>query len=335
MTSPPEASPANLVPPDSILADFVCPRCRAPLEASRIGLCCTDCLHNYPMIEGQPVLVDFATSILDEDEVRASGGASNIRRGSGGLKRRLVQALLPQNRRAETNAQAFLKLAGRLAAKPRILIVGGGSQGEGTASLYAARNIELIAFDIYASTLTQFIADAHRIPLADASVDAVWIQAVLEHVLDPWAVVGEIDRVLKPAGIVYAETPFLQHVHEGAYDFTRFTESGHRWLFRKFELIDSGVVLGAASQLLWSIEHVVRGVTRSVGAGIAAKMAFFWLRYLDRLIPPAYASDAASAVFFLGRKSGQPIGPRDMLSFYRGAHPRRASQRDKLTSPGP
>jgi hypothetical protein len=112
-------------------------------------------------------------------------------------------------------------------------------------------------------------------------------------------------------------------VHEGAYDFTRFTESGHRWLFRRFELIDSGVVLGAATQLLWSIEHVVRGTFRSVTAGIAAKLLLFWLRYLDRIIPRAFASDAASAVYFLGRRSSSAIGPKDMLDYYKGAHDRR------------
>ena len=47
-------------------------------------------------------------------------------------------------------------------------------------------------------------------------------------------------------GVVYAETPFLQAVHEGPWDFTRFTESGHRWLFRAFERLDSGVVAWGA-----------------------------------------------------------------------------------------
>jgi SAM-dependent methyltransferase len=235
----------------------------------------------------------------------------------------VIQALIPSNQVAARNATRFIELARTLSDRPKVLIIGGGSKGEGTDELYADPALQLISFDIYASELTQFVADAHQIPLADATVDAVWIQAVLEHVLDPWRVVGEIRRVLKPGGIVYAETPFLQQVHEGAYDFTRFTESGHRWLFRQFEALDSGVVLGAASQLLWSIEHVVRGTFRSVKAGVAAKMMLFWLRYLDRLIPNAYASDAASAVYFLGRKSESAIGPKDMIAYYKGAHGRR------------
>ena len=242
-----------------------------------------ECGRNYRVIGGQPILVDFDDSILDKEEVKVSAAGSVIQRGQAGrFKRHVMQALLPTNQVAPRNAAQFIKMSKGSSDRPKVLIVGGGSKGEGTEELYADPFLQLISFDIYGSNLTQFVADAHHIPIPDASVDAVWCQAVLEHVLDPWRVAQEIHRVLKPGGIVYAETPFLQQVHEGAYDFTRFTESGHRWLFRQFEAIKSGVVLGAAAQLLWSIEHVARGVFRSVAAGVIAKMMFFWLRYLDR-----------------------------------------------------
>ena len=118
-----------------------------------------------------------------------------------------------------------------------MVVVGGGANQHGLDRLYQDPSINVIGFDIYGSDLVQFIADGHSIPLASGSVDAVVVQAVLEHVLDPPQVVREIHRVLRPDGIVYAETAFMQQVHEGAYDFTRYTESGHRWLFRDFELI--------------------------------------------------------------------------------------------------
>jgi hypothetical protein len=65
-----------------------------------------------------------------------------------------------------------------------VLVVGGGTIGNGVDAIYADRRARVTGFDIYSSPLTQFIADAHRIPLADASVDADVIQAVLEHVLE-------------------------------------------------------------------------------------------------------------------------------------------------------
>lgn len=313
---------------DQALAPLlVCPRCGAELRESLGAFRCSAnaCAAHFVLAGGQPVLVDFDDSILSKDEVADRSGASVIdRTAEPGIRSRIYRVLLGTSRRTQANAQRFSQLALSLAERPTVLIVGGGSRGAGTEALYENAALHRIAFDIYASPLTDFIADAHRIPLKSQCIDAVWVQAVLEHVLDPWRVAAEIHRVLKPGGIVYAETPFLQHVHEGAYDFTRFTESGHRWLFRRFEAIDSGVVLGAGTTLLWSIEHAIRGLFRSVRAGVAVKVLLFWLRALDRLVPPAFSSDAASAVYFLGRKSGAEVSPRDMVGFYRGAHARRA-----------
>jgi hypothetical protein len=56
-------------------------------------------------------------------------------------------------------------------------------------------------------------------------------------------------------------------VHAGPYDFVRYTSSGHRYLFRAFEEIAAGPVAGPGTQLLWSIDHIVRGLLRSELAG--------------------------------------------------------------------
>jgi len=82
----------------------------------------------------------------------------------------------------------------------------------------------------------------HTIFFDASSFDGVIIQAVLEHVVEPNHCVEEIHRVLKENGLVYSETPFMQQVHLGRYDFTRFTHLGHRRLFRKFKEICGGAV---------------------------------------------------------------------------------------------
>jgi len=187
------------------------------------------------------------------------------------------------------------------------------------APLHDDPQIDLVSFDIYATPHVQFIADAHKIPLPDESFDAVIIQAVLEHVLEPDQVVSEMHRVLKKDGLIYAETPFLQHVHEGPYDFTRYTESGHRYLFRKFELVNSGSCGGAGTQLLWSLDNFFRGLFRSRRLGKVIKLLFFWLVHCDRMIPDAYNIDAASGLFFLGSKQATSISAKDAISHYKGA----------------
>ena len=124
--------------------------------------------------------------------------------------------------------------------------------------------------------------------------------------------------MLRPGGIVYADTPFLQQVHEGPYDFTRFTDSGHRYLFRGFERIDSGAVAGAGTALLWSIDYFVRALTRSVPLGRIVALCFFWLSHLDRVLDPRHSVDAASSVFFLGRKTERSISGADIVDYYQG-----------------
>jgi SAM-dependent methyltransferase len=264
--------------------------------------------------------VDFERSILDEAALMRRGGASLVqRREPRGPRAWLRDIYDPPNRVAERHAARMLERLSTRAPRPLLLVVGGGTIGKGAKALYDAPAVGTLAFDVYASPHTQLVADAHAIPLADGSVDAVWIQAVLEHVLDPWRVVAEIERVLKSDGLVYAETPFMQQVHEGPFDFTRFTESGQRWLFRRFERIDSGVVAGPGNQLVWSVAALTRGLFRSPLAGRLAGLFTSWAHRLDRSVPERFAVDGASCVFFFGQRSARELTPAEIVSHYRGA----------------
>ena len=86
-----------------------------------------------------------------------------------------------------------------------MLVIGAGEKGSGTEKLFSTENISTVGTDIYSSKTVNVIADAHYLPFKNEEFDGVWIQAVLEHVVDPNLVVSEIHRVLKPDGIVYAE----------------------------------------------------------------------------------------------------------------------------------
>jgi SAM-dependent methyltransferase len=318
----------SLVDISSVAPLLACPRCRCGLVESNGAFRCSSppCgFHahgSFPTVGRWPVLVDFERSILRPMDLRSSSDASvpltGFRRWSiDRLPPHARSCWQPVNRVAVTNIERLASLLP--GPSPLVLVVGGGTVGSGVEALYADRRLRVIAFDVYGTNLVQFIADAHQIPLSDKSVDAVVIQAVLEHVLDPDQVVGEVHRVLRDSGIVYAETPFLQQVHSGAYDFTRYTSSGHRYLFRSFEEIAAGPVAGPGTQLLWSVDHLVRGLARSELAGKVARGSFFWLRYLDRFIPIAFAMDNASAYYFLGRRATRELTPSEIVGYYRGA----------------
>lgn len=260
-------------------------------------------------IHGQPILIDFDTSVARPEDF-SEGFRPLLDRKRHSLFRRFAKSLYVST---ATSARNYKRVAAEIkarVAKPVVLVIGGGTRGEGAEALYSDAELRVVSFDIYPSDNTLFVADAHSIPLMSGCVDLVCIQAVLEHVVDPVRVVSEIVRVLKPSGFVYAETPFLQHVHEGAYDFWRFSESGHRLLFREFEAIDRGTLGGPGLSLYWAVRQFWRAVTRSKTLGnllAAPGLAFVML---DQFIPEQRRIDGANGSFFFGVKFSGNVRPQ-------------------------
>lgn len=203
---------------------------------------------------------------------------------------------------------------------PKVLVIGGGEQGFGTDKLWSDNRIEIHSVDIYASDYVDIICDAHYLPLKSACYDGVWIQAVLEHVVEPIVVVEEIHRVLKHKGIVYAETPFMQQVHEGRYDFTRYTVLGHRYLFKRFKLLDIGGNQGPELVLAWSFRYLVWALFRNRQfARVLGILAGLLLRPLAFFTSKKAMYDSSSTVFFLGVKSDdEPITHKELIRLYKG-----------------
>lgn len=52
----------------------------------------------------------------------------------------------------------------------------------------------------YSNEAADFLADAHALPLTDATLDCVFSYAVLEHLHNPFLAIQEVSRVLKPGG---------------------------------------------------------------------------------------------------------------------------------------
>ncbi|WP_154124908.1 class I SAM-dependent methyltransferase [Grimontia hollisae] len=303
-----------------VLALLRCPRSGAEIksidtEANAISM--SDDIQ-YQVLDGYPILLcsERCKGLGWQVSPQISAVERSHYKGVLKVVKRMVS---PPSHSTKDNVALLLTRLFEKKTNPRVLIVGGATIGEGMAPFYEDKNIELISFDVYPSPNVQFVADAHCIPLPDSSVDAVIVQAVLEHVIDPFSVVAEVHRVLRPEGMVYAETPFLQHVHEGAYDFMRFTESGHRLLFRKFDVVKSGVSSGAGTQLLWAIESFFSGLFRSHMAGKVVKLSLFWVMGFDKLIPDKFNVDAANGVFFLGLKSDCAVSNAEIIAHYKGA----------------
>ena len=116
------------------------------------------------------------------------------------------------------------------------------------------------------------VADAHRLPYADGCVDAIFCEAVLEHLHTPAQAVAEMFRVLRPRGAVLAVTPFLQAYHGYPYHYQNFTVTGHAHLFtaQGFEVTESGACVGPVHVMvtltaLFVAEYAPRWLRRPLG----------------------------------------------------------------------
>jgi SAM-dependent methyltransferase len=203
----------------------------------------------------------------------------------------------------------------------QVLVIGCGQQKEEIQSYFDYSGTNLVFCDVDKSSNVDLFCDAHQLPFRPESFDGVISTAVMEHVLKPWVVAEEIHRVLKPSAFLYSEIPFLQAVHEGPYDFMRFTLGGHRVLFEKFDELDSGVVAGPGTALNWMVVEFIRAIPRNRRISILARMItlflFAWTKYVDFAFGQVRrAQEAASCTYFYGRRRETAISPAEIIKRY-------------------
>lgn len=119
---------------------------------------------------------------------------------------------------------------------------------------------KLTKFDADEGQSPDIVGDAHAMPMDDDRFDAALAISVLEHVDDPYQVVREMFRVLKPGAPVFAWIPFTFGVHGFPEDVSRFTTHGMRVLFERagFEIdrIDEKPYAGPAMMAHGLIQFV-------------------------------------------------------------------------------
>lgn len=282
---------------------------------------------SFPVLDGTPLLIDEARSVFRFADFEGGGVTTmdirdaSVRLGSPSARlKNWVMGAIPDKSRTVSDFPAAAALAEILAADPRarILVVGAGD-----ARFDAGSDARVVYSDVALAPDTQMIADAHDLPFADASFDAVFAVAVLEHVADPFRCVAEFQRVLAPDGLVYSATPFLQQVHMGAYDFTRFTALGHRRLFRAFDELRAGVSNGPGMVVTWSLQYFLTSFSESGNARSALLilsrfLAWPFLLADGFLARKAGAYDCSSGYYFYGRLRATPLHDREIVATYRG-----------------
>jgi uncharacterized protein YbaR (Trm112 family) len=307
-----------------------CPACKSRLSlADNKFMQCLDraCHQAFPIIDGIPILINESASVFSIQDLVKLKHPPQL---NGRLKRtgKILIPSITRNIKAKKNYLKFADLLTEKNPAPRILVVGGGIIGNGLDTILCDTPLQFIETDVSLGPRTSLVCDAHDIPFHDETFDGVIAQAVLEHVVDPYRCVDEIHRVLKSGGIIYAETPFMQQVHAGRYDFTRFTHLGHRRLFRKFEEIEGGATCGPGMALAWSYKNFLLSFLSPrtsklfrLFTNAFAHLTSFWLKYFDSyLIDRAATLDSASVFYFLGSKSNQTLMDKELIRLYKGCN---------------
>lgn len=80
------------------------------------------------------------------------------------------------------------------------------------------------------------IYDGKTLPFEEGSFDSVICTEVLEHCVDPKAMLAEMARVLCPGGHLFITVPFVFQHHEMPHDYFRFTRFGLKELVEENSL---------------------------------------------------------------------------------------------------
>lgn len=308
---------------DATLKLLQCPNCAGDLALASERFDCQVCGAEFPVSHGVPILVVPQKSIFDIETF--TNQDPTFFRPVGKL-REFISRYIPDVSMNVSSAAVYDRMRDHLLAntdRPTVLVIGGGVIGGGMDSLINDPRIRFIETDVAVAPRTKLICDGHDLPFQDQSVDAVIVQAVLEHVVDPYRCVAEIHRVLKPNGLVYSDTPFIQQVHGRQFDFTRFTRLGHRRLFRNFKEMESGISCGPGVALAWTARYFLLSCFQNqslrAAASLLARLTLWPLKYVDRVIAKKdSALDAASAFYFLGQRSDTTFSDRELINSYKG-----------------
>lgn len=139
-----------------------------------------------------------------------------------------------------SNVSKFVAKMGKKYDKSGLLLLDVAPQDhEGAAPYFKKATIETL--DIDKDSGATYIADLckdNRDIIPSNHFDLIVCTEVLEHTLQPFDAVNEIERILKPGGLVFASSPFNFRIHGPLPDCWRFTEHGWRSIFKNFEIFE-------------------------------------------------------------------------------------------------
>ena len=290
----------------SVLDKLACPDCRGSLRevVTPASLYCLACGASFAVAEDVPILLAAGRS--DPNAPKTEVGVTDQGPGSptSGLVnwlRTRLNAGPGEDRRQRSRLTAFVS---EVPAGGLVVDLGSGSRRLAG---------HVLTVDIGRFPQVDLVADGHQLPFQADVTSRIVCTGVLEHVRFPERVVGEMVRILRPGGRIYAAVPFLQGFHPGSgtdADFQRRTHLGLIQLFSSLWIVESGISGGPSAALAWILREYLalpfawsRGLYRI--AYLVAGPLTSWLRWLDVLLDRfPQARRIACGFYVIGEKIG-------------------------------
>ena len=125
----------------------------------------------------------------------------------------------------------------------RILDIGGRDRSQRTYKEFFP-NAEYVVVDIVDGENVDVVADAHNLSsvFENSSFDIVFSTFVFEHLLMPWKVALEINKILRVGGSLWVQSHQTLGLHDFPWDYWRFSSESWASLFNQntgFEIVET------------------------------------------------------------------------------------------------
>jgi SAM-dependent methyltransferase len=120
----------------------------------------------------------------------------------------------------------FQEFVARVNAMPRARVLEIGSRARsGVSRRELFERAEYVGLDVHPGANVDIVGDAHDLAanFPPEHFDAVFSISVFEHLAMPWKVVLELNRVLRPGGLLHLQTHPTWPEHDLPWDFWRYT----------------------------------------------------------------------------------------------------------------
>ena len=120
----------------------------------------------------------------------------------------------------------------------------GGRARSGVLRAEQFRDKEVVVLDVMQDSGVDVVCDAHRMSevLEPGSFDMVSSFAVFEHLVMPWKVAIEMNRVMRVGAVAIIVTHQTIGMHDMPWDYFRFSDSAWKGLFNAhtgFRILDT------------------------------------------------------------------------------------------------